>query len=90
MKRIILIIAILCITEFFAQENPEKAKLQKEFTELQKQSNELKAQIYDAQEFLEVAKKQLEEFKKKMIELNQKYQAILDSEKKGEKGSKGK
>jgi len=79
MKRLLLIIAILFTTTLFAQ---DKASIQKDFAELQKQSNELKAQVYDAQEFITKAKVQIEDLTKKMLELQQKYQAIVDVEKK--------
>jgi hypothetical protein len=85
MKKLIVVFLLFTVSIVFAQEkkeNPEKVKLQSEYTQVLKQANELKAQIYDAQEFLDNGKKQLEDFKKKMLELQQKYQAILDEEKK--------
>ncbi len=93
MKRTIAILILLFTVSIFAQEkpnveNPEKAKIQKDFTELQKQSNDLKAQIYDAQEFIVKAKVQIEDFTKKMLELQQKFQAIIEAEKKEVKSEK--
>lgn len=80
MKKLTVILILLFTVSLFAQD--KKLEIQNDFTQLQKQANELKAQVYDAQEFITKAKVQIEDLTKKMLELQQKYQAIVDNEKK--------